>query len=122
MLSINFRDARPLYEQICSSVRRAISTGLIQPGEKLPSVRELAAQLAINPNTIQRAYRTLEDEGWIISSAGRGSFASEVPVTEQLHMTELYEALDAAVRALTDAGVSRNEISEYIRKGDETDA
>ncbi len=78
MITINTRDSRPLYEQIKESLCRHILTGVLQEGERLPSVRELAGQLAINPNTIQRAYRELENEGFIVSITGRGSFVASL--------------------------------------------
>ena len=59
MISINFRDSRPIYEQVKDSLRRLIVSGALSPDDKLPSVRELASQLLINPNTLQRAYREL---------------------------------------------------------------
>ena len=82
MISLNYRDMRPIYEQIREEIRRLVISGVLSPGEKLPSVRELAATLAINPNTIQRAYRELENEGYIYSISGKGSFAA--PDTEAL--------------------------------------
>lgn len=60
MITLNYRDARPIYEQACDGLRRLIVSGAIADGDKLPSVRALATQLAINPNTIQRAYNELE--------------------------------------------------------------
>ncbi len=122
MISLNFRDGRPLYEQICASVRRAISTGAMQPGDKLPSVRELATSLAINPNTIQRAYRMLESEGWILSAPGKGSFAAGVPETAALKLKSLYAALDDAVAQLVEAGEDRETIIAHIGKGAENNA
>ncbi len=74
MISLNYRDSRPIYEQIKDGLRKLIVTGGLGPDEKLPSVRALAAQLAINPNTIQRAYNELEGEGYIYSVPGKGSF------------------------------------------------
>ena len=65
MLSLNYRDARPIYEQVKDGLRHLVVTGAIQAGDKLPSVRALASSLAINPNTIQRAYSELENEGFI---------------------------------------------------------
>ena len=76
MIVLDYRDSRPLYQQVKDSLRRMMLTGLLEPDEKLPSVRSLATQLAINPNTIQRAYAELEAEGYIYSVAGRGSFVS----------------------------------------------
>ena len=74
MVPINYRDPRPIYEQLQDGFRQLILSGVLSPGSKMPSVRELAASLAINPNTIQRAYRELEAEGCICSVPGRGSF------------------------------------------------
>ena len=81
MISINYRDSRPIYEQIQHELHRMILSGGLAAGSRLPSVRELAAELAINPNTIQRAYRELEAEGAILSIAGKGSFVAELPKT-----------------------------------------
>lgn len=78
MITINTRDPRPLYVQIKESLCRLILTGAMETGERLPSVRELAAQLAINPNTIQRAYRELEHEGFVYSMTGKGSFVAPI--------------------------------------------
>ena len=76
MLQLNYRDGRPIYEQVRDGLRQLLVTGAIQPGEKLPSVRQLASQLAINPNTIQKAYEALEQEGYVYSVPGKGSFAA----------------------------------------------
>ena len=70
MVHLDYRDARPIYVQIMDGFKGQIATGVLRPGDKLPSVRELAAQLAINPNTIQRAYRRLEAEAWIATVPG----------------------------------------------------
>ena len=77
MLTLNYRDSRPIYGQIKDGLRRMIVSGALEPGEKLPSVRAMAVDLAINPNTIQRAYAELEAEGFIFSVPGKGSFASQ---------------------------------------------
>ena len=65
MVHLDYRDARPIYTQIVDNFRTQIASGILQPGDKLPSVRELATQLSINPNTIQRAYREMEVRGFI---------------------------------------------------------
>ena len=65
MIHLDYRAAKPIYAQIVEGYQEQIAAGVLESGEKLPSVRELAAQLSINPNTIQRAYRQLEAEGWI---------------------------------------------------------
>ena len=76
MVHLDYRDARPIYTQIADNFRSQIRAGVLRDGDKLPSVRELAGELAINPNTIQRAYRELEAEGWIVTVPGKGCFVS----------------------------------------------
>ena len=71
MISLNYRDARPIYEQIKNGLKRLIVTGALKEGDKLPSVRSLATELAINPNTIQKAYNELENEGYLFRSRQR---------------------------------------------------
>ena len=75
MFQLNYRDTRPFYEQIKDNLRQLLVTHSISENEKLPSVRELASVLTINPNTIQRAYRELETEGYIYTVPGKGTFA-----------------------------------------------
>lgn len=77
MLNLNYRDSRPIYEQVKDGLRKLVISNAMKPDEKLPSVRELATGMAINPNTIQRAYRELEVEGYIYSIPGKGSFVAQ---------------------------------------------
>ena len=73
MIRLDYRDARPIYEQVRDGLRSLMVTGVLAAGEKLPSVRSLATELAINPNTIQRAYSQLETEGYVYTVSGRGT-------------------------------------------------
>ncbi len=114
MISINFRDSRPIYEQVKDSLRRLIVSGALPPDEKLPSVRELASQLVINPNTIQRAYRELEHEGYIVSVPGKGSFAREKAGVDSARRDELLRAFDDAVEELTYLGLTPEELKDRI--------
>ena len=107
MLSINYKDPRPIYVQVCDALRQLILSGAIAPGEKLPSVRELAASLAINPNTIQRSYRELERLGLIHAVPGKGAFAATDDTAAQRRTQELTDTLTAAVQELKLLGVSR---------------
>ena len=91
MISLNYRDSRPIYEQIKDGLRKLIVTGAISADEKLPSVRSLATQLSINPNTIQRAYNELEGEGYIYSVPGKGSFATGETGAGASRRRELWE-------------------------------
>ena len=110
MISINFRDSRPIYEQVKDSLRRLIVSGALPPDEKLPSVRELASQLVINPNTIQRAYRELEREGYIVSVPGKGSFACGQHGANSERVRELLAQFDDAAEELMYLGVTAAEL------------
>ena len=104
MIAINYRDPRPIYEQIQAELRRLMLTGALPPGSRLPSVRELAGQLAINPNTIQRAYRELESDGYILSVAGKGSFVAQVDRLAEQQKKEALNAFRAAAQRLRALG------------------
>ena len=110
MIQLDYRDARPIYSQILDSFREQILTGVLQPGDRMPSIRELATQLTINPNTIQRAYRELETEGWIISVPGKGSFVCKSQTPAENDTKKLLESFDDIVRRLNDAGIPSSDL------------
>lgn len=116
MININFRDSRPIYEQVKTTLRKLIVSGAMSPDEKLPSVRELASQLVINPNTIQRAYRELEQEGYIISILGKGSYANLSAQVDEGRKKELLTAMDEIVAELLYLGVTPDELDRRIRE------
>lgn len=122
MFTLDYRDARPIYTQICDGIRQQILTGVLREGDKLPSVRELAMELAINPNTIQRSYRALEDEGWIASVAGKGSFVCGVPKSLETDRALLWEELDKLMQRFAYLGVERTEIIRHMEQGGNNDA
>ena len=76
MIILDYKDARPIYEQVVDKFQKLILTGALEPNTKMPSVRSLAVELSINPNTIQRAYAELEREGFIYTVKGRGNFVA----------------------------------------------
>ena len=117
MVQLDYRDARPIYTQIVEGFRQQITAGILRQGEKLPSVRELAAELTINPNTIQRAYRELEMGGWIASVAGKGSFVCGVPEEEAQRQHQLLQELDRLTAQLVELGFSREELGERVKQG-----
>lgn len=120
MITLNYRDARPIYEQVRDGLRRLIVSGAIADGEKLPSVRQLASQLAINPNTIQRAYNELEAEGYAASVPGKGSFAvSGARDADDVRRRELSARLRETVAELRAMGVSRQEIEALCKEAEE---
>ena len=114
MITLNYRDTRPIYEQVCDELRKRIICGALQEGEKLPSVRVLAAELAINPNTIQRAYNTLEAEGYCCSVAGKGSFASLPKDTAR--KKELKQRVREAIAELRVLGITDEEIQKLCQE------
>ena len=116
MIHLDYRDARPIYSQIIDRFREQIAAGILQPGEKMPSVRDLAAELAINPNTIQRAYRQLEAEGWIVSMQGKGSFVSGELSIRQRESHRLLTEFDNLVAALERSGIHRRDLIARLEK------
>ena len=105
MININFRAPTPIWEQVRDNYRALILSGALPEGYKMPSVRELASTLAINPNTIQRAYRELEAEGYTVSVPGKGSFvcaANEAAAMRRQELEQNFKALAAELKALGD--------------------
>ena len=114
MIHLDHRDSRPIYDQIADNFRRQIRAGVLRCGDKLPSVRELSAQLTINPNTIQRAYRELEQEGWIESAPGKGSFVRSIDRSGE---EKLLNTFNETVRELLKQGVTAEELIKRITGG-----
>ena len=118
MIHLDYRDARPIYVQIIDRFRDQISAGVLASGDKLPSVRELAVQLSINPNTIQRSYRQLEAEGWIATVPGKGCFVCGAPASaNRPDRLALLEEFDRITEALIATGISRDDLAQMILQG-----
>ena len=123
MVHLDYRDIRPIYLQIVEGYRAQILSGVLRPGEKLPSVRELAAELSINPNTIQRAYRQLEALGWIATVPGKGCFVCGRPSTAAFQEREsLLTQFDKTAADLLALGVTREELIARLTRGGEQNA
>ena len=118
MVEVSYRDPRPLYEQVRDAYREQILAGALPPGTQMPSVRELSARLAINPNTIQRAYRELEQEGWIGSVRGKGSFVADPTDAGKARREELLQELDRVARELRTLGCTTDDLAKRIQEGD----
>ncbi len=115
MFTLDFGDHRPLYEQIREKIKELIVSGALAEGEKIPSVRELAAQLSINPNTIQKAYKDLELEGYIYSVRGRGNFVAPAAEANKVGKTdELLESFKGIVMELYFFKTPKSAIDEII--------
>ena len=117
MVHLDYRDARPIYAQITDGFRDQIIAGILQPGDKMPSVRELATELTINPNTIQRSYRDLESQGWIVSVPGKGSFIQGIPKTDPAQVQALLAEFDKLTATLLAMGLRDEELVTRIREG-----
>ena len=116
MIQINYHDSRPIYEKVKDSLRQLILSGALPEGDRLPSVRELAVSLTINPNTIQRAYRELEQEGYIVSVPGKGSFVAHGGGARAARMAKLREKLSALAAEFEAVGVSRAEMADMLKE------
>ena len=114
MIQLNYRDARPIYEQVKDGLRHLVVTGALQAGDKLPSVRALATSLAINPNTIQRAYEALEREGYLYTVAGKGSFAAPHADVNADRRERLLKDFDSSAAELLFLGLSAGELARRL--------
>ena len=110
MIQLNYRDPRPIYEQVKDGIRKLAYSGMIGPDEKLPSVRELASKLAINPNTISKAYKELEQEGFLYSITGRGTFINQDFNLNDRRKTELLQQFDKVVKDLYESSTPVEEL------------
>ena len=117
MIHLDYRDARPIYTQICDGIRDQIRAGILHQGDKLPSVRELATQLTINPNTIQRSYRELELQGWVATVPGKGCFVCGVPAGQESEEKRLLREFDHLTQRLLVLGISPDVLVSRIREG-----
>ena len=115
MIQLNYRDARPIYEQVKDGLRHLVVTGALQAGDKLPSVRALASSLAINPNTIQRAYESMEREGYLYTVAGKGSFAAPQADVNADRRARLLEQFDASAAELLFLGLTAGELAARLQ-------
>ena len=122
MVNLDYRDARPIYLQICEGFRQQILAGVLQKDDRMPSVRELATQLAINPNTIQRAYRELESQGWVVSVPGKGSFVAAVSEKGEDPSRQLLQEFDNLCAWLRALGISRQTLIRRMEEGGEDHA
>lgn len=126
MIQLNYRDSKPIYEQIKDGLNRLIITGAIAPDEKMPSVRELASQLAINPNTIAKAIRELEQEGYIYTITGRGSFAADRKDISAGRNDQLLKKFDEIVKELLFLNENKDDLKQRIealaKGGDDHDS
>ena len=114
MIILDYKDRRPIYEQVAEKLEELMLLGILGENEPLPSVRSLAMELSINPNTIPRAYAELERQGYIYTVKGKGSFVAENSVMKEKRKKDLLiqvsEVIDEAIRL----GISGEEIKNMV--------
>lgn len=115
MLFLDYQDRRPIYEQIVEKFRMLILSGAVESSSKMPSVRQLAVELSINPNTIQRAYMELEQQGLICPVKGKGSFVTDRSRIRQIGMEETLSELKEIAEKGMALGVGEEEMIGVIR-------
>ena len=116
MISLDYKDGRTLHEQIEARLKELIVNKILSPDEQLPSVRELSVSLTVNPNTVQRAYKQLEADGFIYSIKGKGSFVAPIRMADNKeHIEELYNSLTAAIKELMYLGEEKTSIENVVK-------
>ncbi len=116
LIGVDFRDKRPIYEQISGKLEELILCGVIGADEPLPSVRSLAMDLSINPNTIQKAYDNLEQRGFCYSVAGRGRFATGVSEVMPARREEFFDELDDVLQKAATLNIGLEELTGYVEE------
>lgn len=114
MFSLDLSSRSPIYEQLYNNIIRLISAGVLKPGDKLLPVRALAMELSVNPNTVSKAYKLLEADGYICSAVGKGSFVSPdlslIDAEKELALKKLNSAVEDALKI----GITRDEILSCV--------
>lgn len=116
MIVIDYKDKRPIYEQVIEKITNLIVRGILEPDTKLPSVRNFAIELSINPNTIQRAYTELERQGFIYSVKGKGNYVSSNIEVVNLKKAEVKDELKKIVEKAKDIGLTKEEFLDDINQ------
>ena len=115
MIPINPKSGVPIWEQIRDQIKKQILMGVWAPGEQLPSVRSLASELGINPNTIQRSYAELEREGLTYTVSGRGCFVEDdLEAIQTKKASETLEKLESVLKELKDSGIEYDTVIKKV--------
>lgn len=115
MILLDYQDRRPLYEQIVEKYRLLILKGVLSSGERMPSVRQLAVELSINPNTIQRAYMELEQQGLIYPVKGKGNYVADSRELQEISRKDYEKELKGLVFRGRELGFSQDELIYFVR-------
>lgn len=115
MIRLDLKDSRPIYEQIVEKISELIIKGIFETDSKLPSVRSMAMELSLNPNTIQKAYTELERCGFVYSVKGKGNFVSEKKEFAQMRKNQILVKFDKVVTEAENIGILEEELEQHIR-------
>lgn len=116
MILLDYRDKRPIYEQVVEKLERLIAGGGLEPLTKMPSVRSLAMDLSVNPNTIQRAYAQLEQDGYLYTVSGRGSFVTAESEWKENRQAKVLAQWREITRLAREAGLSQEDMIRNLKK------
>ena len=116
MIILDYRDRRPIYEQIAERFQELMMSGGLEQDAQLPSVRSLAMDLSINPNTIQRAYAELERKGYIYSVKGKGSFVADNSALKDSRRQAVLQKQEETALAAAGLGIERETLKDVIDK------
>lgn len=125
MIKLDMQSRKPIYEQLKEQISKLMVLGILTADEKLPSVRSLARDVGINPNTVQKAYQELERDGILYTVPGKGSFIAGNAESMQLHRQKALDEMELAVKKACESGCSSEEIlarvSEALKEEEEHD-
>lgn len=114
MILLDYRDKRPIYEQMVEKLERLITSGGLEKGSKMPSVRSLAMELSVNPNTVQRAYAQLEQDGYLYTVTGRGSFVAPEEEWRDGQINKILEEWRTVTHRAKETGVGLELLQEQL--------
>ncbi len=115
-IALDYQARVPIYEQIVGEIERLVALNILSPGEQIPAIRELALTLGVNPNTIKKAYDTLESRGVIISKSTKGTFITDdVSVVKKTLVDSIVSDINEKIERLENIGLDKKEISKRLK-------
>ena len=116
MILLDYRDKRPLYEQMAEKLERLIVNGGLEPLTRMPSVRSLAVELSVNPNTVQRAYAQLEQDGYLYTVSGRGSFVTSESEWREGKQAKMLQEWENVTRKARETGIGKERLLAALER------
>ena len=116
MILLDYRDKRPIFEQVVDKLEQLIVSGALEANSKMPSVRSLGMELSVNPNTIQRAYTQLEQEGYLYAVSGRGNFVAPESEWREGKKRKVLTEWEEVTKNAKEAGLSYEELADALKE------